>query len=306
MARIPESEFFVVDGKVYCLQIGPEQLAPNILLVGDPARVVKVARHFDSVEHEVSYRDFSTKTGTCKGVPISVICPGIGTDNNEIAMVECFGLNRFDIVTREEKEEAIPLTFIRVGSSGGIQADVAPGTLAIGEYGLGLDNTGLFYDHPPADAIVTAIEEQAYQILTDASSPDSRFKGKIHPYASKADSKVVSALAANAQGDFVQGITASASGLFGPQGRNLPGLKITIPELAKALSRIDVESKKVYNFEMESSALFHLANQMGYSAGAICPIIANRHTGEFLADYSKSEEQAIQTAIAAMLSLKSA
>ncbi|MBU4242070.1 MAG: nucleoside phosphorylase, partial [Nanoarchaeota archaeon] len=275
----------------------------NIFVVGDPARADKVAAHFDSVEHREQNREYVTRTGIYKEMPVTVIATGIGTDNNEIALVESFGLNEFDLETREKKEHSRDITVIRLGTSGGPQKDIKEGTLAIGSYALGLDNTGMFYEFAHPDNITKKIEEEAYRILTDNTPDGSRFKGKIIPYASKATSEVVSALEKHVKGDYAVGITASASGFFAPQGREIPGLPITVPRLQEHLATLDINGLKVVNFEMESSLLFHLGRLMNYKCGTICPIIANRQTGKFLADYSEAVERCIETGLEAMLEL---
>ncbi|MBU2589562.1 MAG: nucleoside phosphorylase [Nanoarchaeota archaeon] len=298
-----DSELFVNNGKIYHLGLRPDQLAENIFVVGDPARADKVAAHFDSVEHREQNREYVTRTGIYKEMPVTVIATGIGTDNNEIALVESFGLNEFDLETREKKEHSRDITVIRLGTSGGPQKDIKEGTLAIGSYALGLDNTGMFYEFAHPDNITKKIEEEAYRILTDNTPDGSRFKGKIIPYASKATSEVVSALEKHVKGDYAVGITASASGFFAPQGREIPGLPITVPRLQEHLATLDINGLKVVNFEMESSLLFHLGRLMNYKCGTICPIIANRQTGKFLADYSEAVERCIETGLEAMLEL---
>jgi uridine phosphorylase len=300
---VKDSELIVVDGKIYHLGLRPEQLARNIFVVGDPARADKVAAHFDSVEHRANNREYVTRTGTYQGMPVTVIATGIGTDNNEIALVEAFGLNEFDLETRTRKEDAEPLTVIRLGTSGGPQRDIDVGTLAIAAYGLGVDNTGMFYQQEAPDETTLRIEDEAYRIITDATPQDRRFRGKIHPYVSKASPEVVEALAKHIGDGYVVGITASASGFFAPQGREIPGLEITVPRLQEHLATLEVDGQQVVNFEMESSLLFHLARQMGYRSGTVCPIIANRQAGTFLADYSPAVERAIEGGLKAMLDL---
>ncbi|MBI5393599.1 nucleoside phosphorylase [Candidatus Woesearchaeota archaeon] len=300
---VKESELIIIGNKIYHLGLSQEQLAKNIFVVGDPARADIVASKFDTIDHKVEHREFITRTGTYKQMPVSVIATGIGTDNNEITLVEMFGLNEFNFSSRERKENAEPLTIIRLGTSGGPQRNIFVGTLAIASYALGLDNTGMFYEYPAADSTVLTIEREAYRIITDATPDTARFKGKIIPYASKASSEVVDALVKSAERDYVVGITASASGFFGPQGREIPGLPITIPRLQEHLATLLVDNNRVVNFEMESSLLFHLAGLMGYRAGTICPIIANRQTGEFLADYSGAVERCIKVGLDAMLDL---
>ena len=301
---VRDSELIVVEGgRIYHLGLTPDQIAKQVLVVGDPARADLVAGHFDSVKHEVGNREYVTRTGTYNGMPVTVIATGIGTDNNEITLVEAFGLNEFDLEQKTRNEGAEPLTVIRIGTSGGPQEDVELGTLAIAKYGLGLDNTGMFYEFAAPDGTVTRIEDEAYRILTEATPDDRRFKGKLHPYASKLSPEVVEALAKHAVGDSVVGITASSSGFYGCQGREIPGLPITVPGLQEHLAELDVDGNRVVNFEMETSLLGHLTGLMGYRGGTICAVIANRPRGTFMEDYSPAIHRAIETALDAMFEL---
>ena len=300
---LKDSELIVVDGRIYHLGLSPDELARNIFVVGDPARADKVAAHFDSIQYRANNREYVTRTGAYQDMPVTVIATGIGTDNNEIALVEAFGLNEFDLETRTRKDGSMPLTIIRLGTSGGPQSDIDVGTLAISAYALGLDNTGLFYEHAAPDDTSIEIEKEAYRIITNATPQGRRFRGKIRPYVSKASPEVVEALAKHISEGYVKGITVSASGFFAPQGREIPGLDITVPRLQEHLAGLHVDGQRIVNFEMESSLLFHLAAQMGYRCGTVCPIIANRATGAFLADYSQAVERAICGGLKAMLEL---
>ena len=199
-----------------------------------------------------------------------------------------------------------PLKFIRIGTSAGVQDTIEPGTMAISTYGLGLDNAGMFYDHPPADQIVTRIEEQAFEILVDASPPDSRFRGKIVPYASKASPDVVAALincATQLDVEHVTGITAATPGFYGASGRYIEGLKNTVPFIKKKLDALQVEHHSVVNMEMESSLLFHVAGYLGCPVGTICPIISKPSSSTVILDYAASIENAISIALGAMCEL---
>lgn len=311
MANPVKDSEFVVDTKisplrrVYHLALSQEQLARNVMMVGNPKRALKAARFFDlDTENDVvQNREFISVTGTYKGMPITVIGTGIGTDNVEIVLVECFGLAAFNLRTRTKKRQADSLTIVRVGTSGGPQKGIQPGTLAISDYALGLDNTGLFYQTALPDETAGRIEAAAYQIITEATPAECRFKGWIRPYASKASSVLRDALArvASKRGyPYTTGITASASGFFGPQGREIPGLPITVPMLQERLAELYVDGLTVVNIEMESSLLFHLARSLDYRACTICPIVANRPAGTFLEDYSEEEEHAIKVALIAL------
>lgn len=301
------SEIVVVDGKVLHLGLAKGQLADNIFLVGDPARATRVAKRFDSIEYEVRNREYLTYTGRYDGVPVSVIGTGIGVDNVEIALVEAYAVSAFDFDSGERQATSPPLTFIRIGTSAGIQDDIEPGTLAISSYALGLDNCGLYYDHPAADELVTEIERQALGILTAATPVSARFRNKIIPYASQASPQVVSALAACAQAaniEYVTGITASTPGFYGPSSRVIEGLANTIPSIKTLLSPLRVQQHKVVNMEMESSLMFHIAAHLGCAVGTICPIISKPRASTAILDYTASVESAISVALSAMLQLK--
>ena len=158
------------------------ELAPYVFFVGDPDRVDLVAEHFDRVTVSVDHREFRTKTGTYKGMPVSVVGTGIGTDNNEIAVIEAYGVQEFDLETRVRKGNVQPLTIIRLGTSGGPQAEIECETLAIAQYALGLDNTGMYYEVPAQDQTVLDIEREAYNIITQNTPKKTKFKRKNHPY----------------------------------------------------------------------------------------------------------------------------
>jgi uridine phosphorylase len=300
------SEIVVVDGKVLHLGLAKGQLARNVFLVGDPARAVRVASRFDSIDSEVRNREYVTITGTFSGLPMSVIGTGIGVDNVEIAIVEAYTVYAFDFATGEYIAGIPPLKFIRIGTSAGVQDDVEPGTLAISTYGLGLDNAGMYYDHPAADAAVTAIEEQAFEILVKSTSADARFRSKIIPYASRASAEVAAALSKQATAQkaaHITGITAATPGFYGASGRYIEGLVNTVPNIKQRLAALQVGDLKVVNMEMESSLLFHVAGYLGCLAGTICPVISKPSSSTKIPDYTPSVERAIDVALQAMCDL---
>ncbi|MFA6888403.1 MAG: nucleoside phosphorylase [Candidatus Woesearchaeota archaeon] len=311
---ITASELIVLDGKIYHLRLEKGQLAPYVFVVGDPERAHDVANKFDKIIHRIGNREFQTITGEYHGMPVSVIGTGIGTDNNEITFVEAYAIREFDLEQRIREEGIQPLTVIRLGTSGGPQASIPPGTLAIARYAVGLDNTGLFYDNPKVDETILRIERSAHNILTRATPKNARFRGRIFPYASKADPEVIEALIRNARDNYTVGITASASGFYGPQGREIPGLPITVPRLQEHMARLHVPGEgmltlngtqksrdlRVVNFEMETSFLYHIGALAGYRMGTICAVIANRPKGTFLNDYHPAVERCITVGLEAM------
>jgi len=302
------SEIVVVDGKVLHLGLTKGELAENVFLVGDPARALRVADRFDRLDHEVRNREYVTLTGVYNGVPVSVIGTGIGVDNVEIALVEAYAVHAFDFDTCERRADALPLKFIRIGTSAGVQDDVEPGTMAISSHGLGLDNGGMYYDHPAADDIVTRIEQHAYEILLNATPKNARFREKLIPYASRATPGVVTALVNSAEAldvAHVVGITAATPGFYGASGRYIDGLLNTVPDIKNKLSALRVGEHQVVNMEMESSLLFHIAGFLGCPVGTICPIISKPTASTAILDYTPSVESAIDIALAAMCEINS-
>ena len=302
---MPKSEIVITNNRVYHLGLAKGELARNVFLVGDPARAYRVAKRFDRVEHEIKNREYVTLTGEHRGLPVSVVGTGIGTDNVEIALVEAYAVNELDFET-QERSDAEPLTYIRIGTSGGVQPDSKPGTLAIAEYALGLDSTGFYYESEAADLLVNEIENDARNILDRSISEESRFKGKIIPYASKASPGVVSALIGAARKNsahFETGITVSSPGFYGPSSRFIEGLQNTVPDIKNQLAKLNVEGRKIINMEMESSLLFHMCGAVGYRAGTICPMISNPNFSDEIVDYEKVIEEAISVGLDAMLKL---
>lgn len=122
------------EGRMYHIGLAPGEVAPYILLCGDPARVKKVAELFDEAEEPKGYREYVTVTGKYKGVPVSVMATGMGPDNTEIAVVELS-----QIVKNP--------TLIRIGTSGAIQRNIKNGDLVVSSGALRLENTSTYFVH---------------------------------------------------------------------------------------------------------------------------------------------------------------
>ena len=304
-----KSEIVIVNKKLYHLGIKKSDLAENIFIVGDPARAIRVSQEFDWIDCEISNREYLTLTGSYHGIPVSVIGTGIGTDNVEIALVEAYIAHEFDLKKAEKQQNCNPLTIIRLGTSGGVQSDVTPGSLAISSYALGLDSTGIYYEQSAEDKIVNKIEAEASKILNSAIDAKSRFKGKITPYASKASSEVTMALInqAGAHGvEFETGITVSSPGFYGPSSRYIEGLNNTLPDIKGSLSSINIDGLKVHNMEMESSLFFHLCSQLGYRAGTICTVISGPNDSDSIIDYEAAIGNTIKIGLNALMELNDA
>ena len=301
------NEIVIVNERLYHLGIKKGDLADNVFLVGDQGRVDLVASFFDSIEHSSQHREFVCKTGMYKGKRITALSTGIGTDNVEIALVEAYIAHEFDLKSSTRNSGCRPMTFIRLGTSGGVQPDIKPGTLAIASYALGLDSTGVYYEQAPEDGIIEKIESSAEKILTGAAANTSRFKGKIIPYASKASPEVTKALANQAKkagSSFGVGITVSSPGFYGPSSRYIDGLKNTLPDIKGSLSKLNIDGLKVLNMEMESSLLFHLCSQMGYHAGTICTVISTSKDSDAVVNYDQAIASTIEIGLKALVELK--
>ncbi len=304
-----KSEIVIVNEKLYHLGIKKSDLAENIFIVGDPARAIRVSQEFEQIDCEISNREYLTFTGSYRGIPVSVIGTGIGTDNVEIALVEAYIAHEFDLKSGEKQKNCNPLTIIRLGTSGGVQSDVTPGSLAISSYALGLDSTGIYYEQPAEDKIVKKIEAEASKILNSAIAEKSRFKGKIAPYASKASSKVTTALMNQAAAHgvkFETGVTVSSPGFYGPSSRYIEGLNNTLADIKGSLSSLNIDGLKVHNMEMESSLLFHLCSQLGYRAGTICTVISGPNDSDSIIDYEAAIGNTIKIGLNALIELNDA
>jgi len=303
---VKRSEIVSSGGRLYHLGVAPGQVARRVFMVGDPARAYKVAAHFDSIEHEVSHREYVTLTGPYRGLEFSVIGTGMGTDNVEIALVELHGAHAIDLETGETRPDAPRLDIIRVGTSGGVQPDIPAGTLCVAEYALGLDSAGPYYELPPADEVVEEIEARGQDLLDAAIAGESRFRSRIRSYAAKASVEVYASLlrqAEAADAPHTSGITVTSPGFYGPSSRYIEGLVNTVPDIKGTLAELSVGGRRVVNMEMESSLLFHLAGALGHRAGTICPAISQPGTPDAIVDYDATIESAIRIALAAMVEL---
>lgn len=305
-------------GRIYHLDLKPDELADRILIVGDPERVTMIAEEFlETIEVDRWHRGLHSVTGHLKGrgqARVSLITSGMGTGSLEIVLQELVLLNEIDFGTRRRKERFSPFAIIRVGTCGGLQAERALGTHIISRYAIGLDNTGLFYDAPPADDYCVDLERRVKDALDCAFSSAARFRGSVYPYVSAASPQVVASLA-NAARElgvrYVEGITVSNSGFFAPQGRDTSRIAPSLPDLDRVLANLDCghhrsnhKALQIENMEMESSFLLHFMSGLGYPVGAICPAIANRALDTFAQDIPSAIREATHVALAALQVLR--
>ena len=275
------------DGSVFHLHVKPSQLASKIILVGDPGRVPLVASHFDSVECDVSSREFRTVTGIFRGQRLSVVSTGIGCDNIDIVVNELDALANIDFETRRVRPVLRQLELVRIGTCGGLQPNTPEGTFVDSAVSIGFD--GLLNLYGRREEVCDLAFEQAFM-------QHMQWKGAqciAYPYVVHADEELLQRIA---QGDMVRGVTVACGGFYGPQGRSLR-LPLADPEANAKIEAFAYEGWRITNFEMESSALAGLARLMGHKALTCCMVIANRVAGRANPNYKNSIDTLIQTVL---------
>ena len=287
MAKIiPPSEFIInPDGSCFHLHIKPEQLTDNIILVGDPARVNMVAEFFDTKTFEVSSREFHTIGGTYKGKPIMCLSHGIGPDNIDIVINELDALANVDFATREVKPEHRTLTMVRIGTSGALQPELSLGTPVIANHSIGFD--GVLNYYAGRNEVCNLDFEKKFTEHTDWN------RLWAAPYVVEADEELVNRIGGD---DMVRGITISAVGFYGPQGREVR-LPLANPNLNRTIEEIDYNGKKVTNYEMESAPLAGLGRLMGHKCMTVCCIIANRFNNDANPNYKGGVRDIVRTVL---------
>ncbi|MCS4239095.1 nucleoside phosphorylase [Myroides odoratus] len=279
--KIKSSELILnPDGSVYHLNLRPEHLAENIIFVGDQNRVDRISRHFDTIEFSTQKREFKTQTGTYKGKRFSVISTGIGPDNIDIVVNEIDALFNIDLETREIKKELTSVNIVRIGTSGSLQADIPVNSFVLSQYGLGLDNMMRSY-------LIEDITDYTMEEAFIAHTQWDLRKGR--PYFIQNSPWLEEKLSSD---QTFKGITGTAGGFYGPQGRVLR-LGIQDPELNHKIDNFKFNDYRITNFEMETSAIYGLAKLLGHHAVSLNTIIANRANGTFSEDPYAAVDQLI-------------
>jgi uridine phosphorylase len=271
--KLKESELILNgDGSIYHLRLKPGQISHTVIIVGDPQRVDMVSSHFSSTEFSILNREFFTRTGLYKGKRLTVLSTGMGTDNIDIVVNELDALVNIDFERREIKPVHTSLNIIRIGTSGAVQADIPLNSYIVSGYGLGMDGLIHFYDLH--DGVID-------REMTEAFIRQSGWPGNLpRPYIVGASEK----LASGFDGGFLKGITLTAPGFYGPQGRMLR-LGLAYPGLISRIGKFSYHDQRILNFEMETSALYGLGKMLGHETLTVCLAIANRERKEYSRDY---------------------
>ena len=281
--KFAESELIInEDGSIFHLHLRPEQLADKIILVGDPGRVAMVASHFESRECEVQNREFHSITGMYRGKRITIQSTGIGCDNIDIVLNEMDALANIDFATRTEKDKLRSLTFVRIGTCGGLQLNTPSGAFIASQKSIGFD--GLLNFYAGRNDVCDLEMEKAFKKHMNWNPL------LCAPYVIDNNKELLNNIAKE---DMVRGITISCGGFFGPQGRELR-LPLSDPEQNAKVEAFNYNGLKITNFEMESSAVAGLSRLMGHKALTCCMVIANRRAGTAISNYKNNIDDLIQ------------
>lgn len=285
--KIPSSELpKQSSGAIYHLNLFPEDIADNIILVGDPGRVPMISAHFDSIELKKSNRELYTHTGVKNGKRVSAISTGMGTDNIEIVMTELDALANVDLEKMQVKPTHRQLNIVRIGTSGALNAEIKPGTEVASKYGVGFDGLLQFYEHSGID------NEDVVRAFVDYTGWNEKLP---YPYCVAGSETLLDKVAF----DMYQGVTATAPGFFAPQGRQVRG-KLMFPELKQNIEGFEYQGFRFANMEMECAALYGLSRIYDHRALTCCLAIANRVTGEFIDDYHSLMDDLIEKVLIRM------
>lgn len=287
MKPFEESELILTEqNRLYHINLNNDEIADSVIVVGDQNRVAAISKYFSKIEVKSEHREFVAHTGYFNNKRITVLSTGIGTDNIDIVLTELDAAVNIDPKTRTIKEHKRQLNIIRLGTSGALQPHINVNDIVVSTHGLGLDGLLNFYQ----------TDESIYH--HDISKAFINHTGWLntlpYPYCVSGAEGLINKFKGLNNVHF--GITATAPGFYGPQGRQLR-LNAAIPDLNEKLTSFDFNGLKITNFEMETSALYGLGKALGHNCVTACVIIANRIIRQFTKNYHESVDKLIQTSL---------
>ena len=293
--RIAESEFIInSDGSAFHIHLRPEELADNVILVGDPSRVDMVAEYLDDKEFRHASREFVSVTGWRNGKRITVLSHGIGPDNIDIVMTELDALANIDFATREVKPEHRALNILRIGTSGALHPDIPLGSYILSHISVGFDGVMNWYGNREKVTIPAVEEAFKAHMNWNPTLPS--------PYFVKASPKIIELM----KDVTIQGVTISAPGFYGPQGR-VVRIPLAMPDMLEKIESFrfteDGVPYRITNFEMESSPLAGLCAHLGHNACTVCCAIANRYLQSSNPDYKPAIRNLVELSVEKMSTL---
>ena len=286
--RIPESELIInEDGSAFHIHLKPEELADNVILVGDPGRVDMVAEYLTDIEFRHASREFVSVTGRRAGKRITVLSHGIGPDNIDIVMTELDALANVDFTTREVKPEHRSLNILRIGTSGALHADIPLGAFILSHISVGFDGVMNWYGN--REKICMEDVEADFKKYMDWNP------NLPSPYFVKASDKIIDAF----RDVTIKGVTISAPGFYGPQGR-VVRLPLAMPDMLEKIESFRFGEYRITNFEMESAPVAGFAAHLGHNACTVCCAIANRYLKSSNPDYKARVRELVELAVERM------
>ena len=293
--RIPESELIInSDGSVFHIHLKPEELADNVIMVGDPSRVDMIGEYLTDIEFRHESREFVSITGKRNGKRITALSHGIGPDNIDIVMTELDALANVDFKTREVKPVHKALNILRIGTSGALHADIPLGSYVLSHISVGFDGVMNWYGNREK-VTIPAVEEAFKKHMNWLDVLPS-------PYFVKASPKIIDLM----KDVTIKGVTISAPGFYGPQGR-VVRVPLAMPNMLEDIESFRFseagEDYRITNFEMESAPLAGLAAQLGHNASTVCCIIANRYLQSSNPDYKPAIRKLVEIAVDKMSTL---
>ena len=293
--RIPESELIINgDGSVFHIHLKPEELADNVIMVGDPSRVDMIAEYLSDIEFRHASREFVSVTGKYNGKRITALSHGIGPDNIDIVMTELDALANVDFKTREVKPVHRALNILRIGTSGALHADIPLGSYVLAHISVGFDGVMNWYGNREKITIPEVEEAFKKHMNWNPYLPS--------PYFVKASNKIIDLM----KDVTVKGVTISAPGFYGPQGR-IVRLPLAMPNMLEDVESFRFstggEDYRITNFEMESSPMAGLAAHLGHHASTVCCIIANRYLQSSNPDYKPAIRKLVELCLEKMSTL---
>ena len=267
--KINNSELILnADGSIYHLNLKPENISNDIIFVGDQDRVDKVTNYFDNIEFSTQKREFKTTTGIYKGKRLSVISTGIGSDNIDIVLNELDALVNIDLKNKTFKKNHTALNIVRIGTSGSLQKDIPVDSFLMNTYALDMNGMLRFYK----------VEDISHPELEDAFVSHTNWNvKKAYPIIVSNSKMLEDKISSD---DIYKGMTATAGGFYGPQGRVLR-LSTEDPNLNQKIDSFNYKGVRITNLEMETSAIYGLSKLLGHHACSMNAIIANRAIGQF-------------------------
>lgn len=275
---IPSSELVLkADGSIYHLNLTPDELADTIILVGDPARVQRISQHFDRIDVQKQHREFYTHTGWIGSKRLSVISTGIGTSNIDIVLNELDALANIDFTTRCIKPVSQSLTLCRIGTCGSLSPTMTCGDFISSSMAVSVCSLMSFYQQ-----VLTADEASLVSLVSEQLNvlPENLMVGSATMDWTLPDK-------------FHHGYTFTASGFYGPQGRQLR-LPIQHADFLDHLQSIHYRGKHFLNLEMETAAIFALSHLLGHRAASLSVVLADRVNQVFVDDVASVVDQLIE------------